>query len=106
MTELRFPPGVSIAIVLKDRYKNNGSLAAFRKYQKIDLKLSKAKLDLSFLRKCKCHGVVPQFLNFKVTNRRLKDSVAYGQCQRKLLDEEIFNKQCRIVTNVNLIVNR
>ena len=32
---------------------------------------------LSFLRKCKCHGVVPQSLNFKVTNRRLKYSVAY-----------------------------
>ena len=78
------------AIVLKDRYKNNGSLAAFRKYQNIDLKLSKAKLDLSFLKKCKCHGVIPQFLNFKVTNRHLKDYVAYRQCQRKSLEEEIL----------------
>ena len=96
LTKLRFPPGISIATVLKDRYKNNGSLAAFRKYQRIDLKLSKAKLDLSFLTKCKSHGVIPQFLNFKVTNQRLKSSAAYRQCQRKLLEEEIFNKQCRI----------
>ena len=79
------------ATVLKDRYKNNGSLAAFRKYQRIDLKLSKAKLDLSFLT-----GVIPQFLNLKVTNQCLKSSAAYRQCQRKLLEEEIFNKQCRI----------
>ena len=96
LTKLRFPPGISIATVLKDRYKNNGSLAAFRKYQRIDLKLSKAKLDLSFLTKCKSHGVIPQFLHFKVTNQRLKSSAAYRQCQRKLLEEEIFNKQCRI----------
>ena len=96
LTKLRFPPGISIATVLKDRYKNNGSLAAFRKYQRIDLKLSKAKLDLSFLTKCKSHEVIPQFSNFKVTNQRLKSSAAYRQCQRKLLEEDIFNKQCRI----------
>ena len=83
LTKLRFLPGISIA-------------TAFRKYQRIDLKLSKAKLNLSFLTKCKSHGVIPQFLNFKVTNQRLKSSAAYRQCQRKLLEEEIFNKQCRI----------
>ena len=76
---------------LKDRCKNNGLLAAFCKYQKIDFKLSKAKLNLSFLRKCKCHGVVPEFFNFKVTNCHIKDSVAYRQCQRKLFDKEVFN---------------
>ena len=85
---------VFFATGLKYRYKNNGSLAAFRKYQRIDLKLSKGKLDLSFLTKCKSHGVIPQFLNFKLTNQRLKSSAAYRQCQGKLLEEEIFNKQC------------
>ena len=58
-------------------------------------------VDLSFLKKCKCHGVIPKFLNFKETNRRLKDSVAYRQCQRKLLEKEIFNS----VEFVNLIMN-
>ena len=47
-------------------------------------------------RSVKSHGVIPQFLNFKVTNQRLKNSAAYRQCQYKLLDEEIFNKHCRI----------
>ena len=95
LTRLRFPPGSSIATILKNRY-NNGALAAFRKFQRTELKLSKAKLDLSFLKNCKRLGVFPHFLNFKVANRRLQNSAAYRQCQRKLLDEEIRNKQFRI----------
>ena len=50
--KLRFPPGLPLANVLKKRY-NNGSLAAFRKFQCTELKLGKAKLDLKFLTNCK-----------------------------------------------------
>ena len=35
LTKLRFPPGISIATVLKDRYKNNGSLKLFAEIKKI-----------------------------------------------------------------------
>ena len=93
---LRFPPGVSIATILKRRYKDNGSLSAFRKFQRLDFKLRKAKLDLKFLEECKRSSVIPTFLNFKVSNRQLQDSNAYYQCQKKLLNEEINIKQSKI----------
>ena len=71
--KLRFPPGVSIATVLKRRYKENGSLDAFRKYQRLEFKLQKAKLDLTFLEDCKKNSVIPKFLNFKLANRNLQN---------------------------------
>ena len=66
--KLRFPPGQSLVDILKKRY-NNGALAAFRKFQRLDLKLAKAKLDLEFLTNCKKHYVIPKFLNFKCPYR-------------------------------------
>ena len=65
------------------------SLNAFRKYQRLEFKLQKAKLDLTFLEDCKKNKVIPKFLNFKLANRDLQNSNAYLQCQRKLLNEEI-----------------
>ena len=85
----------SLLTGLKKRY-NNDSLAAFRKFQRVELKLGKAKLDLSFLNNCKKKSVVPRFLWFKVANRRLRNSSAYRQCQNKLLQEEISSKHARI----------
>ena len=92
---IRFPPGSSITSILKKRYNNNGSLAAFRKFQRVELKLVKAKLDLSFLNSCKKHSVIPRYLRFKVTNRHLHKTAAYRQCQKKLLHEEINQKLFR-----------
>ena len=68
----------------------------FRKFQRLDFKLRKAKLDLKFLQECKRSSVIPTFLNFKISNRQLQDSNAYFQCQNKLLSEEINIKQTKI----------
>ena len=92
---LRFPPGSSIATILNNRYKN-GSLEAFRKFQRLEMKLGKAKLDLEFLKNFKKRLVIPKFLRFKVANRRLRNSSAYRQCQNKLLQDEIASKHARI----------
>ena len=97
ITRLRFPPGESLANVLKRCY-NNESLADFRRFQRTERKLGKAKLDLTFLTKCKIHGVIPRFLRFKVANCQLRNSFTYQQCQKKLLDEEIRIKNARIRT--------
>ena len=91
---LRFPPGSSLVTILKKRY-NNDSLAAFRKFRRVELELGKAKLDLFFLSNCKKRSIVPRFLWLKVANRRLRNSSAYRQCQNKLLQEEI-SKHARI----------
>ena len=96
LTRIRFPPGVSIADILRKRYGNNDALAVFHKYQRTELKLSKTKLDLKFLLNCDRFDVIPRFLNFKVSNRKLRDSVAYRQCQRKLLTQEISAKRTKI----------
>ena len=90
---LRFPPGSSIASILNNRY-NNGSLEAFRKFQRLEMKLGKAKLDLDLLKNCKKRSVIPKFLRFKVANQRLRNSSAYRQCQNKLLQDEIADKTC------------
>ena len=92
---LRFPPGKSLVTILSNRY-NNGSLKAFRTFQRSDLKLGKCKLDLLFLLSCKDRNLIPKFLWFKLSNRNLRNSHAYRSCQRKLLDEEIRQKRCRI----------
>ena len=34
LTKLRFPPGISIATVLKDRYKNNIDLSLIRVFER------------------------------------------------------------------------
>ena len=95
ITRIRFPPGKSLATILNKRY-NNGALEAFRKFQRLELKLGKAKLDLDFLSTCKKRSVIPRFLWFKVANRRLRTSGAYRQCQNKLLQDEINAKHARI----------
>ena len=92
---IRFPPGKSLATILNNRY-NNGALEAFRKFQRLELKLGKAKLDLGFLSTCKKRSVIPRFLWFKVANRRLRTSSTYRQCQNKLLQDEINAKHARI----------
>ena len=97
---LRFPPGKSIAKVITQRY-DKSTLVAFRKFQRLYKKLGKAKLDLLFLQSCKNRNVIPKFLWFKVANRALKRSLAYFECQRKLLNEEIAQKQCLIRSLTN-----
>ena len=90
------PPGISIVEILTERYNNNESLSVSRKFQCNELKLGKAKLDLKFPKKCKQYDAIPPFLNFKLENRDLRNSIAYCQCQRRLLDEEIRIKQTRV----------
>ena len=92
---IRFPLGKSLATILNNRY-NNGALEAFRKFQRLELKLGKPKLDLEFLSTCKKRSVIPRFLWFKVSNRRLRTSSAYRQCQSKLLQDEINAEHARI----------
>ncbi len=88
---LRCASGISIATILKRRYKDNGSLSAFRKFQRLDYKLRKAKLDLKFLEECKRSSVIPTFLIPTSRFQRLLSII-----QKKLLNEEITIKQSKI----------
>ena len=42
---------------------------------------------------CKYHGVIPKFLNFKLANSRLRSSMMYTKCGRRLLSVELPQKK-------------
>ena len=63
-----------------------------RKFERSDFKYRKALLDLEFLQLWKKEKLIPKFLQFKVTNKRLESSEAYLSCQRRLLNQEMSVK--------------
>ena len=92
LTRLRFPSRLSIAEVLRKRYGDR-TLKLVKKLEKTDIKHKKALLDLQFLKIYEDHNAIPKFLRFKVANSNLRSSSTYRRCQRKLLQEEIYNKK-------------
>ena len=95
ITRIRFPKGKSIANIIRSRY-GEAFVRKIRKFEKNDYKLRKSHLDLRFLLECKKNNLIPKFLQFKLANRHLHNSVVYKKCQIKLLEEEIRAKRKRI----------
>ena len=85
------PSSKSIAKIIKDRCGEN-VLKLVRKFERTDLRWRKAELDMSFLKYCFENSLTLKFLHFEVSNRSLKSSDAYKQCQISLLKEEISNR--------------
>ena len=48
---------------------------------------------LNFLQSCNYYGFIPKFLNFKLSNSRLRSSMMYTKCRRRLLSVETANKK-------------
>ena len=71
-------------------------LREVRQFEKLDYRLRKVQLDLDFLCKCKDSDVIPKFLNFRLANKKLQDSLTYKNCQRNLLITEINLKKSRL----------
>ena len=92
---LRFPTGVAVSEIIRKRY-NDDVLKRIRQYEKLDYKLRKAELDLNFLNVCQERSLTPKFLQFRVANQHLRNSAAYDQCSRLLLQEEIKRKKSTI----------
>ena len=63
-----------------------------RKLEKLDFKLRKSKLDITFLCKCE-NNVIPNFLCFRTANKKLTDSNTYKQCQKSVHLTEIDMKR-------------
>ena len=61
----------------------------FRKYEKLEYKKNKLKLDIDFLNNCKQLGVYPKFLIFKLPNVSNKDALSI----RKRLLRSAINKR-------------
>ena len=85
---LRFQRSQSIADVTRKRYGDR-ALKNVRKFERLDYQVRKCQLDIEFLNTCHKYNVIPNFIQFRVTNKTLKDSLTYPRCQQLLLSEEI-----------------
>ena len=70
LARIRFPKNESISSIVPKRY-NGEVLKVIRKFEKVDYKLRKAKLDISFLVKCQNENIIPNFLKFPLANKNL-----------------------------------
>ena len=95
LVRLRFPSNLSIIQVLRNRYGDD-VVKLVRNFEKLDFKYRKVLLDLDFLDTCVKNNVTPNFVQFRVANKDLRNSATYKRCQSKLLKEEINNKKRRL----------
>ena len=58
------------------RKYGNVTVKDFRKYEKLEYKKNKLKLDINFLNNCKQLGVYPKLLIFKLPNGSNKDALS------------------------------
>ena len=61
-------------------------------------------MDLDFLISCRKNSVFPKFLQFKVSNRQLRALKAYISCQKRLLNQEINNKQKAVKSHQQKVI--
>ena len=54
------------------------------------------QLDLELLCKCKDSDNIPKFLNFRLANKKLEDSLTYKNGQHNFLITEINLKKSRL----------
>ena len=100
LARIRFPRNESIASIVRKRHCGE-ILKVIGKFEKVDYKLRKTKLDINFLIKCQRENVIPNFLKFRLANKDLRNSVTYIKCQQNLLQTEINNKKSRLRTLQN-----
>ena len=100
LARIQFPRNESIAFIVWKRYSGE-ILKTICKFEKVDYKLRKAKLDINSLIKCQQENVTPNFLKFRLANKDLQNSVTYVRCQQNLLQTEINNKKSRLRTLQN-----
>ena len=63
--------------------------------EKLDYKVAKSKLDITFLEVCIEQDVMPTFVQFRTANKNLRKSESYSSCQRVLLRQELDNKKLK-----------
>ena len=97
---IRSPKNESISSIIRKIYSGE-VLEIIRKFEKVDYKLRKAELGISFLVKCQNENIIPNFLKFRLAKENLQNSVTYKKCQRSLLQTEIDNKKSHFRTLQN-----
>ena len=79
---------INICNDIGQKYRNV-TAKDFLKYEKLEYKKNKLKLDIDFLNNCKQLGVYPKFLIFKLPNVSNKDALSI----RKRLLRSAINKR-------------
>ena len=87
---------------ISNRYGYEG-VSAFRKFEKIDLKLRKLDCDLDFLVTCETNNLIPKFLKFKISLHNFRRDHDYFAYQVKLLRKEIESKRLLKATSLDLM---
>ena len=87
LASVRFLRNKSIASIVRKQYcREIGNTIS--KFEKVDYKLRRAKLDINFIIRCQRENVIPNFPKFRLANKDLLNSVTYIKCQQNLLREE------------------
>ena len=97
LVRLRFPRHLYTVKVFRKRY-GDATVRKVREFDKLDFKYRKVLLDIDFLNTCLKNNIIPKFVQFRVSNKDLRNSTAYRQCQIKLLKQEISNKKRNLRT--------
>ena len=87
LVRLRFPRHLSTIKVFRKRYRDV-IVRNVIEFEKLVFKYRKVLLDIDFLNTCLKNNIIPKFVQFRVSNKDLRNSTAYRQCQIKLLKEE------------------
>ena len=88
-----------IVNIYNDIARNYGNVTVkdSRKYEKLECKKNKLKLDIDFLNNCKQLGVYPKFLIFKLRNVSNKDALS----TRKRLLRSAINKRNKELQHIS-----
>ena len=100
LARIRFPKNESISSIVRKRYSGE-VLKAIRKFEKVDYKLRKTKLNISFSVKFQNENIIPNFLKFRLANKNLQNSLTYKIPQWSLLQTETDNKKSHLRTLQN-----
>ena len=74
--------------IYNDLARKHGNVKDFRKYERLEYKKNKLKLDIDFLNTCKQLGLYPNFLVFKLPNVSNRDP---SSIRKRLLCSTISN---------------
>ena len=83
------------------RIEKQWSIADFRHWEKISIKVRKAQLDVNFLKNCRSLRVFPKFISFSLPNTSPKDVTAIRKRLLRSAIERISIKLRNILNSVD-----
>ena len=88
---------------VRNCYGGDG-IRLYRKLCDASRKVTKTKLDIEFLQKCKIYNICPKFLKFKLYKKSLNSAAFYKAWQFKLLINELKSKRKTLSVVFNVLL--